>query len=65
MFSRSFIFLTRRIFPSLNFYSNAIKSFTGKTETGYKFKTPDLKMRNIKPIPPPGLNLEIPSKFFS
>lgn len=46
------------------------KSFTGPTETGYKFTTPLMRMKNIKPIfPPPGLNLNIPpdwttKKFF-
>ena len=33
----------------------------GKTESGYKYKTPKLRMRCIQPIyPPPGLNLQIP-----
>ena len=65
MFARNLLFSGRRFFPLLNFYSNVIKTFTGKTETGYKFKTPDLKMRNIKPISPPGLNIEIPSRYFN
>lgn len=38
--------------------------FTGKTESGFKFKTPRLRMRNVNPIyPPPGLNLQIPSSL--
>ncbi len=63
MLNRNFLFLRRTIFPPFSFYSNLFKTFTGKTETGYKFKTPKLKMNNIKPIPPPGLNLELPSFF--
>lgn len=38
-----------------------MRSFTGKTETGHKFKTPYLRMRNCERIlPPPGLNLKFP-----
>ncbi len=44
------------------FYFKCIKNFTGKTETGFKFTTPKLRMKSVKPIyPPPGYNLEIPS----
>ena len=35
--------------------------FYGKTESGYKYKTPKLKMRCVNPIPPPGLSLRPPS----
>jgi len=35
-------------------------AFTGKTESGFKFKTPKLRMKVVRPIPPPGLNLSIP-----
>ena len=35
-------------------------NFTGKTESGHKFKTPKLRMRKVKPIPPPGEDLKIP-----
>ena len=31
--------------------------FIGKTEDGKKFRTPALKLRCVRPIPPPGLNL--------
>ena len=53
-------------FSQFNFYlkSVSIKFFTGKTETGFKFTTPKLRMKSVKPImPPPGDNLEIPSKL--
>jgi len=36
-------------------------SFTGKTESGHKFRTPKLRMRVVRPIsPPPRENLVIP-----
>jgi hypothetical protein len=48
-----------------NFYKTIFKNFTGKTETGWKFTTPRLRMKSITPIsPPPGENLELPSKCF-
>ena len=34
--------------------------FTGKTESGFKFKTPKMRMRVVRPIAPPGLDLKIP-----
>ncbi len=34
--------------------------FTGKTESGFKFKTPKLRMRVVRPITPPGLDLRVP-----
>ena len=34
--------------------------FTGKTESGFKYKTPQLRMRVVRPITPPGLDLRIP-----
>ncbi len=38
-----------------------MRTFTGKTESGFKFKTPQMRMRVVRPIfPPPGLNLKIP-----
>ncbi len=49
-----------------NFYLKSLKInfFTGKTETGWKFTTPIIKMKSITPIyPPPGMNLEIPRIF--
>ena len=37
------------------------RGFTGKTESGFKFKTPKMRMRVVRPVyPPPGLNLQIP-----
>ena len=37
------------------------RHFTGKTESGHKFKTPKLRMKCVVPIyPPPGLSLKIP-----
>ena len=53
-------------FSKFKFYMNSLslKFFTGKTETGFKFTTPKLRMKSVKPImPPPGDNLEIPSKY--
>ncbi len=48
-----------------NFYSNVYKYFTGKTETGWKFTTPIIKMKSVKPIyPAPGDNIQIPGKYF-
>ena len=36
----------------------SVRSFTGKTESGFKFKTPKMRMRVVQPVfPPPGLNL--------
>lgn len=47
-------------------YSIKFNNFTGKTQTGWKFTTPTLRMKCVRPIyPPPGMNLEVPSKFFS
>lgn len=47
---------------SFTFYNNTVRTFTGKTETGWKFTTPTLRMKSVKPIiPPPGYNLQIPS----
>ena len=41
--------------------SHPARSFTGKTESGFKFKTPKMRMLSVKPVyPPPGLNLRIP-----
>ena len=38
-----------------------VRCFTGKTESGFKFKTPKMRMRVVHPVyPPPGLNLQIP-----
>lgn len=34
--------------------------FTGKTESGFKYKTPKLRMRVVRPISPPGLDLRLP-----
>ena len=34
--------------------------FTGKTESGHKYKTPKLRMRRVNRVPAPGLNLKLP-----
>ena len=53
---------TMQAMPKIN--SNLIvvnQRFIGKTESPHKFKTPKLRMKNVRPIyPPPGMNLEIP-----
>ena len=51
--------------PSLMIQPNfmapvAFRTFTGKTESGFKWRTPKLRMRTVRPIAPPGLDLEIP-----
>lgn len=38
-------------------------NFTGKTETGWKYTTPLIKMINCKPIKPPGFDLEAPDNW--
>jgi hypothetical protein len=53
----------KNTFQSFQFYLNIVKHFTGKTETGFKFTTPKMLMKSVKPIfPPPGENLQIPSR---
>ena len=37
------------------------RGFTGKTEDGYKWRTPKLRLRKVKRIPAPGLDLKIPA----
>lgn len=38
-----------------------MRQFTGKTESGHKFKTAKLRMNSVTPIyPSPGHDLEIP-----
>ena len=38
--------------------------FTGKTESGFKFKTPKLRMKRVNPIfPAPGLDLKAPENM--
>jgi hypothetical protein len=49
------------IFKQVNFYKYTLRNFTGKTETGFKFTTPKMRMKSVQPIfPPPGDNLQIP-----
>ena len=37
------------------------RMFTGKTESGFKFRTPKMRLKTVKPIfPPPGLSLKPP-----
>jgi hypothetical protein len=38
-----------------------MRSFTGKTEDGFKWRTPKLKMRKVGRVEAPGNNLKIPS----
>ena len=39
----------------------SMRMFTGKTESGFKFKTPKMRMKSITPVfPPPGLSLRPP-----
>merc|ERR1712079_854622 len=38
-----------------------MRCFTGKTEDGFKWRTPKLRLRKVKRIPPPGMNLKIPA----
>jgi hypothetical protein len=55
--------LNKNTFHSIQFYLNIVKYFTGKTETGFKFTTPKMRMKSVKPIfPPPGESLQIPSR---
>ena len=35
--------------------------FTGKTESGHKFKTPKMRLRVVHRVPAPGLKLKIPA----
>eukprot|EP00347_Sterkiella_histriomuscorum_P010457 403376209 len=43
-------------------YMTQLRTFTGKTESGHKFKTPKMRMKHLSPVfPPPGLNLRIPT----
>ena len=36
------------------------RNFTGKTEDGFKWRTPKMRMRKVKRVPAPGDNLKIP-----
>ena len=41
-----------------------MRGFTGKTESGYKFKSPQMRMKVVRAVfPPPGLNLQIPNEL--
>ena len=37
------------------------RGFTGKTEDGFKWRTPKLRLRKVRRIPAPGMNLKIPA----
>ena len=37
-----------------------MRTFTGKTEDGQKWRTPKLRLRKVKKVPAPGNNLKIP-----
>ena len=58
--------LINKFFNKLNtnkLFTLTTKSFTGKTETGWKFTTPIMKMKSCKlTLPPPGDSLVIPGK---
>lgn len=59
------MFRFNEILKKQTFFLNFTKkTFTGKTETGWKFTTPILKMKSVKPIPPPGNEITkmLPSK---
>ena len=36
------------------------RTFTGKTEDGFKYRTPKMRLRSVKRVPAPGDNLKIP-----
>ena len=40
-----------------------IRFFTGKTEDGFKWRTPKLRLRKVNRIPAPGENLQIPAEL--
>ena len=43
---------------------SGLRTFTGMTESGHKFKTPKMHMKVVHRIyPPPGLNLQIPKDW--
>ena len=42
------------------FNAMQVRCFTGKTEDGFKWRTPKLRLRAVKRVPPPGDNLKIP-----
>ena len=47
-----------------SFYLNQARTFTGKTESAFKYKTPKLKMRCVRPLyPAPGLDLKVPQEL--
>jgi len=55
------LLLKKSLQPVTPFLPLASRPFTGKTESGFKFKTPKMRMRVVRPIfPPPGLDLKIP-----
>lgn len=57
------MFAKTKLFQRLNtnkLFQLTLKNFTGKTETGWKFTTPTMKMKSCRPVPPPGDNLVIP-----
>ena len=42
-------------------YMTQMRGFTGKTESGFKFKTPKMRLKHVTRVfPPPGLDLRIP-----
>ncbi len=46
---------------STTFVPYQMRLFTGKTESGHRYKTPTMRMRRVNRItPPPGMNLQLP-----
>ena len=56
----SYMTTQRVVFPLTQV---SCRFFTGKTEDGFKFKTPKMRMRRVNPIAPPGLDLKIPENL--
>ena len=52
--------IARTAQPSLLLPVQAM-AFTGKTESGFKYKTPKLRMRKVQRVEAPGLKLKIPA----
>jgi hypothetical protein len=58
--------IVNKLFQKLNtnkLFFTSTKYFTGKTETGWKYTTPLMKMKSCKLIPPPGDSLVLPGKY--
>ena len=56
--------VTMGVRPANNFLmlgALPVRTFTGKTEDGFKYRTPKLRLRKVKRVPAPGLDLKIPA----